>query len=404
MVERSFLVFSHDEETAIALRDLLTAIESVSVREVVWDESRLDLALKQVEAEEITLYADLGDSPQQTLDLLEALELPGGGFVVGGSREDGEVILRAFRMGAREFMDESPSIDDIAAIVKKMQGPPALADKAPSRDARIVAVLGAKGGVGSTVVTCQLAASLQGLGQRVAIIDLSYPLGDVAVHYDLHPRFTLSDVATASDQIDSLLVGSLLERHSGTGVEILAAPGRVQDSELVETAHVEAVIEELKKRFDWIVLDVSRSWGQVSIGAFDRADSIVLVTLQDVPALNHARAHRDILLKLGIPSSRIHTVVNRHAPDSAIEDSDISRFLGATADFALPNDYASVNTSVNEGRAVAQVAPNSDIDVAYTELARCCFEWTGQQPPEAARKNARFKLRNRIFSRFGKGS
>ena len=400
MADMPFLVFSSDEETARALQDLIEMCDGATVTDTVCDESRLALALKKSRGS--MLLSDLGSSPDAVLDCLESLELSSGSFAVCGAREDSDVILRALRLGALEFLDRSPTQTEIAQLIAKFQQDgrrPRLSDRS---DARIVAVMGAKGGVGSTVVTCQLAAELQNAGQRTAVLDLNYPLGDVAVHYDLHPTYTLSDVANSPDQIDATLVSGLLAKHGQSGVEILAAPKRVEESELVEPAHVEAVLEHLKERFDWIVIDVARTWGQVPISALDRADVILLVALQDVPALNHARAHRDLLLRLGVSPSKIRAVVNRHSADSPVSDEDLSRFLGADPDFALPNDFVHVNQSVNEGRSLSEVAPGSKIHAAYRTLAMHCFEWTGQDPPEHMKGDKGSSWRKKLFGKLGK--
>ena len=78
----------------------------------------------------------------------------------------------------------------------------------------------------------------------------------------------------------------LLQTHTKSGVEVLAAPSRVEDAELIDETHVEAVLDQLRARFERVVIDVSRSWSPTSVRALDQADIIILVALQDVPSLN----------------------------------------------------------------------------------------------------------------------
>ena len=63
----------------------------------------------------------------------------------------------------------------------------------------VIAVMGAKGGVGATVVASQLAASLQNTGSRTVLIDLNFPLGDVALHFDVDPDHTIADVVKGDE-------------------------------------------------------------------------------------------------------------------------------------------------------------------------------------------------------------
>ena len=104
---------------------------------------------------------------------------------------------------------------------------------------------------------------------------------------------------------------------------------------------------------------------------------LLLLTLQDVPSLNHARAHRDLLLRLGMDARRIHTIVNRESKDVAVSSEDMTKFLGSPPESGIPNDYATAVTSVNEGRPVSDVAPGSPIDVAFQGLVSLVHEWCG---------------------------
>jgi pilus assembly protein CpaE len=245
------------------------------------------------------------------------------------------------------------------------------------QESGVIAVMGAKGGVGATLAACQLACSLQQAGRRTAILDLNIPLGDVAIYFDVQPTYSLADIAGRGVKIDATLVGELLHRHESTGVEVLAAPPRVEQAELVKDSHVEALIGQLRERFDWIVIDVSRRWSAIDTRAIDLADHFILVTLQDVPSLNHARVHRDLLVRLGVDSENVHTIVNRESKGAAVSNEDMAKFLGTTPDFSLPNDYATSVTCANEGRPVADVAPGSPIEGAFTELASMVHVWHG---------------------------
>jgi len=384
----SFVVFAEDEEVGEALRELLEKTGKARVADVVHE--RLNLA-KTLERERPTrLLVDLGYAPHEVLDLLAEQDLPHGGFVVCGSKEDSEIILRALKQGAREFLTPSPTATEVTELVEKFSREAAAVPSQPD-EGLVIAVMGAKGGVGGTLVTCQLAAHLQKMGRRTAALDLNFPLGDVALHFDLTPTYTLADIVDASDEIDGTLVADLLDKHTKSGVEVLAAPSRVEDAERVDESHVDAVLQQLRTRFDRIVVDVSRSWGPTSVRALEQADLIILVALQDVPSLNHARAHRDLLVRLGTKPRMIRTVINRNAKDAAVSDEDLARFLGATPDFYIPNDYRTSILSVNEGRPISDVAPGSAIDDAFQTLASRSSEWLGlPAAPEETQKRSRW--------------
>ena len=64
---------------------------------------------------------------------------------------------------------------------------------------------------------------------------------------------------------------------------MLAAPRRIEEAEVIRGDHIQNAIELMRDRYDWIVLDVSRSWSEPSIRALDLADQILVIVELDVP-------------------------------------------------------------------------------------------------------------------------
>ena len=239
---------------------------------------------------------------------------------------------------------------------------------------------GAKGGVGATVLACQLAASLQEIGGRAVVVDLNYPLGDAALHFDVEPTYTLADLARAHEELDATYLRTILKGHE-SGVQILAAPTLMEDAESIRDLHVESVIHILRSEFDWVIVDVSRSWNEASIRAMSMADQILLVTLFDVPTLNHARQHKKLLDGLALEGARIRSVGNRYSKNDDVSVGDFKRVLGSEPDALIPNDYATTVESVNQGRPIGQVARGSAIHRSYRQLALDVYAWCGVDAP-----------------------
>ena len=391
----SLVIFSEDPEVAEELQKLVELSCGVEVIGKANDEALLRIIHEKEKPQ--FLLCDLGYAPHLTLDMLENLPEPRPVSIVFGPEDKSDVILRALKIGVREFLSDSTTPDQFAQLIQRLASETRVATTA--RETGVIAVMGAKGGVGATIAACQLAGGLQRAGGRTAIVDMNIPLGDVAIYFDAQPAYTLADFARAGDGVDSTLIGELLHHHDTTGVEIMAAPSLVEEAELLGAAHVKAVIEQLKKRFDWIVIDVSRSWNETSLSAIDVADEVLLVTLQDVPSLNHARAHRDVLLRLGTEANKIHTIVNRDSKGAAVSSEDMVKFLGSSPEFSLPNDYATAVTSVNEGRSVSDVAPGSAMDIAFQELVALVHRWHGV-PLDSPKK--RVGLGRRVLNVFGR--
>jgi pilus assembly protein CpaE len=378
----SFVVFSEEDEIGDLLRESLEESGHANVLATVTDADEFSASVGTHKPDAVLV--DLGHAPHAALDMFEALPAPRPEFVACGPEEQSDVILRALRQGAREFLPAAPNPVQVAAAVQRV-----VLEHAPKAESRkrapLLAVMGAKGGVGATVVACQLAASLQRAGGRTVIVDLNCPLGDVALHFDVKPTYTLADVSRNAKELDASLVRGLLQRHS-SDLHILAAPGRVEEAELVKESHVHGVLEILRQEFDWVVVDIARSWNEPCVRTLDLADGILLVTLQDVPTLTHARAHLDLLLRLGHDPAKIHTVANRYSKRDVVSDEDLVQFLGVKPEASLPNDYATTAVSVNEGRPVAEVSPGSELHLAFESLARQIYGWVGVEIPESLEK------------------
>jgi pilus assembly protein CpaE len=377
-----FFAATNGELRRHALR--LEAEGTIELSHVTVDPSEL---LSAVGAQSPDLVvADLGDDPDHVLDVLDKLPTPRPRLIVIGPKDHSTTILRAMRMGVRDYFDAAPSEDDLRSAVLRVAselGPRVAPDKPRTHPARVVAVMGAKGGVGATVVACQLAATLRARGARTALVDLNLPLGDAALYFDVQPAYTLANIARESDRLDATYLRTLLSGKPG-GVQILASPVHAEEAELVRGAHVERALNLLRGDFDWVVLDLSRTWSEPTVRALDLADLILLVSLMDVPTLHHTRKHIDLLARLGHTGSRIRLIANRHSSVDAVTDKDVADFLERKPDYQIPNDFPTTLAAVNRGVSVAEIAPRSHVARAYNELSQALHGWFGADAPAAA--------------------
>jgi pilus assembly protein CpaE len=300
----SFVIFSEQEEFAQEMSLRLSKLRNVEVAGIATEiESLVELVKNELPD---VLFADLGLAPHVILDQLEGIQIPLPDLLVCGSQDESRLILRAMQVGAKEFLPPAPEPSELATAVDRIyraaQGVAGNGAPAP-----VISVMGAKGGVGATVVACQLAASLQSGGERTVLIDLNFPLGDVALHFDVDPEHTIADLVKGDEQIDKSFVNGILTEHS-SGVHILAASSNIEDSELVTGQDVENLVAVLREQFDWVVIDVSRNWNEATVRALDLADQIFVTTLLDVPTLHHAKKHMELLTRLGHQPERVQAI------------------------------------------------------------------------------------------------
>jgi Flp pilus assembly CpaE family ATPase len=394
----SVLIYSEQPQLAAGIHAALKDIDRVRVDALIGE--ALDQSIRDLHPD--AMFVGLGGSPHRILDMIEALPAPKPALFLVGSQDDTSVLLRSMRLGVVEFLPESPDAVVIRSAIVKLERKRGAAAEVPveKKPAPVIAVMAAKGGVGATVVACQVAAALQELEGRVAIVDLAHPLGDVAVHFDLQPSTSLAGLSSG-DSVDSTWLRNALQTHH-SGVRVLAGPSRAEESERIGAEQVSGLLPALRKEFDWVIIDVSHSWTEASVRALDAANQILLVTLMDVPTLNHARKRLDLLRRLGHPRSKVHLVANRYARNQGVSEREVAEFLGRPVDARIPNDYATVARGINAGRLVGDVARSSGLHRAYQQLARDFYGWCGREVPALPEDDAPRDLVARVKTSFRK--
>ena len=170
---------------------------------------------------------EAGD-PAAFVDLVSSLrqDLPSTWIFAVGEANEAQSVIAAVRAGVREFLVAPVSADVVREAVERY-----LAENPRNRRkaGKIFAVTSAKGGCGSTSVAINLAASMGDLPEtRVALADLSHPLGDVAAYLGLKPKYTLNDALKAASRLDPVLLETFMTTKAG--VHILAGQARIESS------------------------------------------------------------------------------------------------------------------------------------------------------------------------------
>ncbi len=323
------------------------------------------------------LLVALEQNPQAVFAALEKLDPKPLLFFHGP--DDSQLILQAMRSGAREYIAPGPDEkDQLRAAVERVTGE--VAESSQVQPAPLIALIGAKGGVGTSFVACQLGAALARLGGRTALVDGHMRHGDVALYLDLSPPHTFSSLATRSEPVDSTYLRTALAPHS-SGVQVLAAPKRPEEADGVSVSCVEGVVGLLRTEFDWVIWDTPQDFDDRSLFILDQADPILLITTPEVPAMNHTRMQLELLERLGRSNEEIRIVINRTERKASVSARDAKEFLDRPVDASIPNDYRRASTCVNEGRTLDDVASRSPIGKALGELALLTHSWCDRSAP-----------------------
>ncbi len=252
-----------------------------------------------------------------------------------------------------------------------------------SRQGRIVTVFSPKGGTGKTVLSTNVAASLaKHWGKRALLLDLDLQFGDAAIMLGLEPEKTIYDLVTAPGELDSEKLAGYTTRHA-SGLDILPAPLRPEDAELVTEAKLSRLLEVARESYDVIIVDTSPFFHGPMLATLDRTDELLLLTSLDVPTIKNVRLSLQTLELLSFPNDRVKLVLNRANSKVGMKSKEVESALEIPVRFEVPSDRA-VPLAVNRGAPAVLADGKADFSRAVRELAKALV--TAQAAAKERRK------------------
>ena len=169
-----------------------------------------------------------------------------------------------------------------------------------------IAVVSGKGGTGKTSFTAGVGAALAQSGRRVLCLDCDVGLRNLDLALGLSDRafMDFSDVARRRCTLEMAVV----EHPNIPGLFLLTAPARVRGSDVTEREMAE-LLKEIRRSFDFCLLDAPAGLGSGFRLATCAADRCVVVTTTDASSLRDAQ-HTVMELSHFVPGM-LHLVVNR---------------------------------------------------------------------------------------------
>jgi len=332
------------------------------------------------------VLVDLDSDPAFALELVEAIGANGRATVmVYSSSTDPDLLVRCMQAGAREFLTYPFSSDVVAeALIRAATRRPLAQGKAKTAG-RLLAVMGAKGGAGATMLACNLAVALaQQRDQKTLLIDFDLPLGGAALNLGLVAEFSTIDALEATDRLDARFLSQLLVKHD-SGVSLLAAPGRVVQHR-IESSSVERLIRVARQEFDNIVLDLGTQLDLMDTVVYREATTVYLVTQTSIPELRNS--NRLISQYFSGPVPNLEIVINRaESRGLGVSEEEINKALTKPAQWKIPNDYATVQ------KMQIHASPLVLEDSAITrQIRKIATAVTGQEHVAAPAKKKGFRL------------
>jgi pilus assembly protein CpaE len=372
------IVVNTDEDVAADLRTVLLSLEGVRIVAEVDEPALLAQALDQLPAEVLLVHLD--PNPAGMMDVVAPLIEAHKGQIAAiamTENRDAELVMRAMRVGMKEFLWKPFPPEQLGETLQRIG---CEATTSGRRLGRLLSVVGTSGGVGATQLAINLAVELAQLEgwkgaatpgdkPKVAIVDMDFRFGQVAMQLDAQPPYTLGELCESLEQIDPQLVDRTMFKHE-TGVHVLARPNDLGQAERIHANQAASVLSALHEHYDFVVVDMPARFDPSARVVFDMSDTYLLVLQLLVPSVRNADRILHELRGIGYAAERIRLVCNRYGRESGYLDKpDVEATLKRPVEFLIPDDWKSSAGAVNMGAPLLTIGPRSKLRQAYRAIA-----------------------------------
>jgi pilus assembly protein CpaE len=363
------LMMDTDTASRRQLRRHLDGMGKVVVVGEAHDPAEVILAAKRG-ADVAIVEVSEGAAEKQALDCISQLLrlMPGISVMASGPDGSADLVIRAIRAGAVEFLRRPISLDDLAAAIEKIRRIRKGTSVPEGKVGRITSVYATKGGLGVTTLATNLAVCLcRNAPNAVIAIDLDLRQGGVGTLLNLQPIYSVLDAFGQTERLDEAFLRGLLVHHA-CGLNVLAAPREIERSRFTPE-QVREGLDMIRSHFAHVVLDLPHDLDPGTIAALEESTEILYLVGLNVPAVRAASAGLHALRHLGIDHHKLKVVVSRADSQEEVSLRQAREALGMPVFWRIPNDYPTVLSSINEGTPFVLSSPKTEISKSLRQLS-----------------------------------
>ena len=333
------------------------------------------------------LVVDISTSAMALSELAALAEVcaPSISVVVIGERNDVGLFRELLRMGVDEYISKPLTVD---LLTRLLGGPGAAMQPVHQvRTGKLVACVGARGGVGASTVAANVAWYLShSIERRVALIDLDPFGGPMTILLGTQCNNGLTDVLKNVRRLDP----QYLERTMvgvGGKLFVLSAQNALDSAESLDTEALRELVGELKRHFHYVIVDMTGRAGTTNIAMLEEAQVVALIAEPSVYAARETArlmrtaetrdAHAPVMLIVNQP---------RQPGKGELALHDFEEAVGRRASHVLPYDHDAASRAENLGSPV--VAERSAL---ATALKRVGDDLAGRRLDDKPKKTFSFR-------------
>ncbi len=329
------------------------------------------------------------------LDKLAEVCDAGTRVVVMGRVNDVTLYRELTRRGVSEYLITPVGPLDVVRAISGLFSAP---DAKPV--GRIVAVVGAKGGVGASTVAHNIAWAIgRDLALDSVVADLDLAFGTAGLDYNQDPPQGIADAAFSPDRVDTAFVDRLLSKCTDH-LSLLAAPATLERVYDFGADAFDSILDSLRASIPCVVLDVPHQWLGWTRRLLISADDILVVAGPDLANLRNAKNLVDLLRTSRPNDHRPHYCLNQVGVPKRpeITPADFAKALESDPLAVIPFEPQLFGSAANNGQMIAEVSANHKTAEMFRQMAQAL---TGRTEAKRARGGLLPPFLSKLMKRTG---
>ena len=268
--------------------------------------------------------------------------------LLGGN--DPDFILRCLRAGASDFLIQPFTADQLDAAFGKLARMQPAAETPGREPAKIIAVMPAKGACGATTLASSLAFQWKRRGtKRILLVDMDPLTGNLSFLLKIKSVYSFLDAIQRAGELDQDLWSTMVQPVHG--VDVLLAPELMLES-THDLRDPSPILEYARHVYDVVILDTNGVYGEWSLNVARAANELLLVTTNELPALQAAQRALSYMDTNRIGRWKVRLIVNRYLRDVGLSREVIGTALHTEVFETLSSDYEAVQRSLMDGKPI----------------------------------------------------
>ena len=300
--------------------------------------------------------------------------------IVVGHVNDVILYRELIRQGVSEYFVAPVNMMHVIETVANLY-----ADPKAKPIGRVIAFVGAKGGVGSSTIAHNVGWLVSRTYATDTIItDLDLAFGTASLNFNQEAGMGIADALSSPERVDATLLDRLLTKCNDK-LSLLATSGIVDRDFHIDVHAVEAVLDVVRHNVPYVIVDVPNVWAPWTKSTLLHADEVLITATPDLASLRNAKNIMDLLRSSRPNDHAPRIIINQVgvAKRPEIPVAEFAKALGTEPTAVIPYDPQAFGTAASNGQMLAEVAPKSKVAEAIDALARML---AGRDPPTRSTK------------------